>query len=42
LTSGDAGRDDYLQVALGLRSIGKSIIDMPKTIDELRTLSKQY
>ena len=42
LTSGDHARDDYLQVALGLRQIGKSIMDMPKSIDELRVLSNEY
>ena len=42
LTSGNEGRDDYLQVALGLRQIGKSIMDMPSTIDDLRLLSREY
>ena len=42
LTSGDQARDDYLQVALGLRQIGKSIMDMPKNIEELRLLSNEY
>ena len=42
LTSGDQGRDDYLQVALGLRQIGKSIMDMPKTMHDLRVLSNEY
>ena len=42
LTSGNEGRDDYLQVALGLRQIGKSIMDMPKNLDDLRLLSREY
>ena len=42
LTSGDHARDIYQQVALGLRQIGKSIIDIPKTIEELRVLSSEY
>ena len=42
LTSGNEGRDDYLQVALGLRQIGKSIMDMPKNLNDLRLLSREY
>ena len=42
LTSGNEGRDDYLQVALGLRQIGKSIMEMPKNLDDLRLLSREY
>ena len=36
LTSGNEGIDDYMQVALSLRHIGKSIMEMPKTLDDLR------
>ena len=42
LTSGDQAKDDYLQVALGLRQIGKSIMDMPTTIEQLRMLGNEY
>ena len=42
LTTGSEGRDDYVQVALGLRNIGKSILDMPKSLDDLRLLSREY
>ena len=42
LTSGNQGRDDYLQIALGLRQIGKSIMDMPKSIEDLRLMSREY
>jgi hypothetical protein len=42
LTTGNEGRDDYLQIALGLRQIGKSIMDMPKTLEDLRLLSREY
>ena len=42
LTTGSEGRDDYIQVALGLRNIGKSILDMPKSLDDLRLLSREY
>lgn len=42
LTSGNEGRDEYLQIALGLRQIGKSIMDMPKTLEDLRLLSREY
>ena len=42
LTSGNEARDDFLQVALGLRQIGKSIMDMPKNLDDLRMLSREY
>jgi len=42
LTSGNEGRDDYLQVALGLRKIGKSIMDMPSSLEDLRMLSREY
>ena len=31
-----------MQVALGLRQIGKSIMDMPKSIEELRVLGNEY
>ena len=34
--------DDYMQVALSLRHIGKSIMEMPKTLDDLRVLSREY
>ena len=42
LTSGHPAKDDYMQVALGLRAIGKSVLEMPKTIDDLRLFSKEY
>ena len=42
LTSGNEGIDDYMQVALSLRHIGKSIMEMPKTLDDLRVLSREY
>ena len=42
LTSGNEGIDDYMQVALSLRQIGKSIMDMPKTLDDLRVLCREY
>lgn len=29
-------------MALGLRQIGKSVLDMPNTIEDLRLLSKEY
>lgn len=29
-------------MALGLRNIGKSVLDLPKTVEELRILSKEY
>ena len=41
-TTGSEGRDDYIQLALGLRNIGKSILDMPKSLDDLRLLSREY
>jgi len=31
-----------MQVALSLRHIGKSIMEMPKTLDDLKVLSKEY
>ena len=42
ITSGDTATDEYFQVALGLRSIGRSIIEMPRTIEDLKLISKQY
>ena len=42
LTSGNEGIDDYMQVTLSLRHIGKNIMDMPKTLDDLRILSREY
>ena len=42
ITSGNEGRDDYLQIALGLRQIGKSIMDMPSSLEDLRLLSREY
>lgn len=42
LTSGKEQMDEYMQVALSLRSIGKSIMEMPKTLDDLKVLSKEY
>lgn len=42
LTSGNEGRDDYLQIALSLRQIGKQITDMPKNLDDLKLLSREY
>jgi len=31
-----------MEVALSLRHIGKSIMQMPKTLDDLRILSREY
>jgi hypothetical protein len=42
ISSGDPAKDEYFQVALGLRSIGKSIIDLPKSVEDLKLISKQY
>jgi hypothetical protein len=39
ITTGSVARDEYLQVALGMRSIGKSIVDLPRTIDDLKRMS---
>lgn len=42
VSSGDPAKDEYFQVALGLRSIGKSVIDLPRSIEDLKLISKQY
>lgn len=42
ISSGDPAKDEYFQVALGLRSIGKSVIDLPRSIEDLRLISNQY
>ena len=31
-----------MQVALGMRQIGKSIMDMPKSVEDLRLMGKEY
>ena len=42
VTSGDILKDNYLQVALGIRSMGKSLVDLPRSTLELDSLGREY
>ena len=42
ITSGNEGLDEFMHVSLGMKQIGKMILDLPKGIDDLRKISAQY
>jgi hypothetical protein len=42
LTSGNEGLDDFMQVSLGMKHIGKLILDLPMGIDDLKKISSEY
>ena len=42
MTTGDRGKDDLLEISLGLKNLGKSLIDLPQTLDELQEALKVY
>jgi hypothetical protein len=35
LTTGDRGQDDLLEATLAYKNLGKSLINLPQTLDEL-------
>jgi hypothetical protein len=42
LTSGEEQKDRYLNVALGLRAVGKTVIDLPRSLLDIEKLAKEY
>jgi hypothetical protein len=42
VTSGENRKDDFLQVALGLKSVGKASVDLPRTLAELEKVGHAY
>lgn len=42
LTTGDKGQDKLFEATMGYRNLGKSLINLPQTLDELSDLLKAY
>jgi hypothetical protein len=42
VTTGENRKDDFLQVALGLKSVGKAYVDLPRTLAELEKVGGAY
>ena len=42
ITSGNENLDEFMNVSIGLKQIGKLILDLPKSIDELKKIGSSY